>query len=68
MTDPKNPDVLYGLDAIASHLGITHNQAKHRVAQKLIPTFKMGRSICALRSKVDAALLKAAGGDELSGA
>ncbi|KQP53041.1 hypothetical protein ASF34_01325 [Methylobacterium sp. Leaf106] len=46
-------DTLYGLEAIAAHLGITRGQAKHRVAQKLIPSFKLGRTVCALRSAIN---------------
>lgn len=56
----SGPDTLYGVKAIAEYLGITANQAKHRVAQGLIPTFRMGGTICALRSTVDAAMAAAA--------
>lgn len=56
MDQGEKSDVLYGLKAIAEHLRLTPNQAKHRVAQGLLPTFKMGGTVCARRSSIDAAL------------
>ena len=54
MMDSGRPDLLYGLDAIAGHLGMTPRQAKHRALTKLIPTFKIERTVCARRSSLDA--------------
>ena len=52
--DTRRPDLLYGLHAIAGHLGMTPRQAKHRALTKLIPTFKIERTVCARRSSLDA--------------
>jgi hypothetical protein len=68
MREREPADTLYGLEAIADHLGITRDQAKHRAAQKLIPTFKMGRTVCALRSAIDASLAARAAGHSLADA
>lgn len=43
-------DVLYGLAAIGAHLGITARQAETIVNRRDIPTFKLGRIVCARRS------------------
>ena len=47
-------DLLYGLEAIASYLRMTHRQAKHRALQGQIPTFKIGRNVCARRAGLNA--------------
>ena len=49
----ESPDLLYGIDAIARHLGITPRQTKHRCATTDLPTFRMGRNVCARRSSLD---------------
>lgn len=43
-------DLLYGMEAIASHLGMTKRAALHQHEKGLLPTFKMGRTVCARRS------------------
>lgn len=58
--DPS--DLLYGAPAIAVHVGMTVRQARHRIAQGLIPSFKMGQTVCALKSSIDAALAERAKG------
>lgn len=60
MPTTDKPDMLYGLSEIAEHLGITRGQAKHRAATAQIPTFKMGQTVCALRSEIDKHLRAAA--------
>jgi hypothetical protein len=50
------PELLYGMQAIAEFLGIKRSVAYHLAATKRIPTFKMGRTVCARRSKILAAL------------
>ena len=45
-----DPDLLFGIQAIASHLGIEYRQAAHIHEQGGIPTFKMGKIVCARRS------------------
>lgn len=52
--DPN--DLLFGIPAIAGHLGIKRRQAEYQIAQQSIPTFKMGRTVCALRSVIDTTL------------
>lgn len=53
MTDATGaaaPDLLYGLEAIGAHVGLTARQVEHLVGKGEIPTFKMGRTVCARRS------------------
>lgn len=55
MDDAQNrtrPDLLYGLDAIAEHVGLTVPQVKWQIAKSGWPTFKQGAIVCALRSKL----------------
>lgn len=51
--DPNAPDLLYGVEAIAAHLGLTRHQAQHRIDEGAIPTFRLGGkkrgTICARR-------------------
>ena len=42
-------DLLYGVKAIAEFLGLTRAQAQHRSDQGVIPTFRVGGTICARR-------------------
>ncbi len=44
------PDLLYGLDAIAAHVGLTVPQVKWQIARSAWPTFKQGAIVCARRS------------------
>jgi hypothetical protein len=57
MTETE-PDkrLLYGTKAIAEFLGIKNRAALHLVETKRIPTFKVGRNICARPHAVLAAL------------
>ena len=58
MTDTMNdtPDLLYGAAAIADYLGIKRRSAEHLIETKRIPFFKVGKTVCARRSKLLAAL------------
>lgn len=49
-TPPPASDVLTGCEAIARHLEWTVRQVKHRVATGELPTFRIGRTVCARRS------------------
>lgn len=53
--DQKRPqaELLYGMDAISRHLGITLRQAYHLHEAVNIPTFKVGRKVCAKRTDLD---------------
>lgn len=44
------PDLLYGLEAIGEHVGLTARQVEHLVAKGEMPSFKLGRTVCARRS------------------
>ncbi|MCO5157564.1 MAG: DNA-binding protein [Aquamicrobium sp.] len=46
-------DLAKGMKAISEHLGITIRQGFHMHEQGLIPTFHIGRSVCAKRSALD---------------
>ena len=56
MTDTENQkaDLLYGAPAIASYLGLTEDAVYHLARLKRLPTFRMGRTICARRSTLAA--------------
>jgi excisionase family DNA binding protein len=45
-----DPDLLYGLPAIAGELGLSNDQVRHLAKSHGLPTFKLGRSVCARRS------------------
>jgi len=49
-------DLLYGMQAIADFLGIKRSVAYHLAATQRIPTFKIGKTVCARRLKILAAL------------
>lgn len=58
MTGPSEPqsDLLYGVPAIAAHLGVSARQARHLGETGAIPTFKLpgNKIICARRSTLNA--------------
>jgi hypothetical protein len=54
MTD-TTPDLLYGAKAIADFLGLKERSAQHLIETKRIPFFKVGKTVCARRSKLIAA-------------
>lgn len=43
----EGADLLYGAAPIANFLGITEKQARHRIDDGHIPTFRIGSTICA---------------------
>ncbi len=57
MTDTTNPtpDLLYGVPAIAEFLGLKRDAVYHLVHTKRLPYFKVGKTVCARRSKLLAA-------------
>ncbi len=57
------PRLLYGAIKIAEYLGITERQARHQIEQDRLPHFKIGKTICAYPSKIDAWLEKLSGGE-----
>jgi hypothetical protein len=56
MTDTvESSGLLYGTEKIASFLNIARKAAEHLVVKKKIPTFRMGRTVCARQSTLIAA-------------
>jgi hypothetical protein len=47
-------DLLYGMPAIAGHLGLKVPQARHLADKGTIPTFKVGKMTCARRTSLNA--------------
>jgi hypothetical protein len=61
MNDTRTDDaglLLYGASAIASFLGLTERQVRHRVRDGELPTFKIGGTVCARRASLVAWLSK----------
>lgn len=52
-------DLLHGVNAIASHLNLTPKQVYHLHGNRGLPTFKMGKTVCARRSELDAHFARA---------
>jgi len=53
MSEPTNNtsiDLLYGLEAIGRAIGLGPRQVQHLHDKAELPTFKMGRTVCARRS------------------
>lgn len=50
---PENTDLLYGVEAIRECLNMTAAQVYHLHAQNRLPTFKIGKKVCARRSALD---------------
>ena len=61
MNDKAEPATLFGIKAIADHGGMTERQASYRAELGQLPTFKMGRTLCASRAALDAWLAALAG-------
>jgi hypothetical protein len=51
---PLAGDLLFGAEAIANHLGITRRQAYGLIYSNQLPTFKIGGSVAARRSTLNA--------------
>jgi len=56
MTDTAStPDLLYGATAIADFLGVKRSVVYHLIETRRLPSFKVGKVVCARRSTVTAA-------------
>jgi excisionase family DNA binding protein len=55
-TTATAPDLLYGASAIADFLGIKRGVVYHLVETRRLPHFKVGKTVCARRSKLLAAM------------
>jgi hypothetical protein len=58
MTDTPQPEVLHGARAIADFLGVSEKAVYHMAERKRIPTFKLGKTLCARRSSILTAMDK----------
>jgi hypothetical protein len=59
-------DLLYSYAAIGEYLGVTARQAEHLAAKANLPTFTLGRRVCARKSSLEAWLAKRESGPEAS--
>ena len=49
----EKADLLYGIPALATHLGIAERQVRNLIKIGELPTFKIGRKVCSRRSTCD---------------
>ena len=54
MDTPERSDLLHGVKAIAAFLNMGARVAQHRIDKGEVPTFKLGKNICARRSTLNA--------------
>lgn len=52
----ESSGLLYGTEKIAAFLNISRKAAEHLVVKRKIPTFRIGRTVCARQSTLIAAL------------
>lgn len=55
----ESADLLYGAPAIAAHLGLTDKVVYHLHGNGSLPTYKVGKKVCARRSELDAHFARA---------
>ena len=48
--------LLYGVAAIAAYLDTPEEATRHLIRKGVIPTFRIGRTVCARPDRIDAAL------------
>lgn len=54
---PANqPALLYGVAAIAEHIGVAEEATRHLIRKGVLPTFKIGRTVAARPERIAAAL------------
>lgn len=54
MDGPADPDLIYGMPAIAKALDLTVRQARHLEERGALPTFRILSTVCARRSSLNA--------------
>lgn len=70
MTDAQDTDLLHGLEAIGRAIGLGPRQVQYLHDKGELPTFKLGRAVCARRSTLakhfaeQEAAARTAAGDE----
>lgn len=52
-------DLLYGMEAIGAAIGLTARQVEHLIGKQQLPAFKLGGTVCARRSELDAHFARA---------
>lgn len=52
MSEDQKSDLLYGVKAIADFLGLREKQCRNRIDREIIPSFRVGRSVCARKSSL----------------
>lgn len=67
MSASTTADLLYGIAAIADHLGVTRRQALYLKEKGTIPTFYIDSTVCARRSDLNAWLEAQAKGGRADG-
>jgi hypothetical protein len=50
------PALLYGVAAIAAHIGVAEEATRHLIRKRVLPTFKIGRTVAARPERIDQAL------------
>jgi hypothetical protein len=50
------PALLYGVSAIAAHIGVAEEATRHLIRKGVLPTFKIGRTVAARPERIDSAL------------
>lgn len=67
MSAAAKADLLYGVKAIADHLGVTKRQALYLKEKGVIPTFYIDSTVCSRRSDLNAWLEAQAKGGQANG-
>jgi hypothetical protein len=52
----RPPALLYGVARIAEHIGVAEEATRHLIRKRVLPTFKIGRTVVARHDRIDAAL------------
>jgi hypothetical protein len=49
------PALLYGISAIAEHIGVAEEATRHLIRKGVVPAFKIGRTVAARPATIDRA-------------
>jgi excisionase family DNA binding protein len=50
----ERSELLHGVQDIAAYLGLTDRQVERHIARSGLPVFRLGRTVCARRSTLEA--------------
>jgi hypothetical protein len=53
---PARPALLHTAEAIAEYVGMPLAATRHLIRKGVLPTFRIGRTVCARPERIDAAL------------